>query len=474
MIKWRKVYPHVYEDDEQELLSLTMDFISGGAEELEKKLRQQDIDFAEGREYPGGMELSPGTGLKRDFTAGSNDLLASAYALNPYNPLYTNPSYKNKYGRLVANPLFGDPACNFPYIPKGTDIWISSDDPCIGRGLDHKVTFHKPILAGDTLRTRVTRQDCVDITEPGSMVRRFRVIGEHELYNQRDELVSDGWYSAIETFKIPEKPEMAAEYEGPKSIAFNMYADWDKVRPRHVYTDEDWEQIKSVWENEEIRGADARYWEDVNIGDEPRWTCEAPVLGMGPPPMLNVSRTTSLRDVMMDTEFEIDSDSWRRPKYTEPYKDEYGRYRVDEIRSTFNPRQLKTDDPNARNPFMNTSGRNFCTRLVTNWIGDEGFLHKICWKLAFCWEEGKNAFPLEHDRPSYLYKVPYLAEQGRFMLTHGYEGDCSITKAYVCDKYVKDGKHYIDLVVWCETIDGHIWSECYAVVELPSRERRDY
>ena len=56
------------------------------------------------------------------------------------------------------------------------------------------------------------------------------------------------------------------------------------------------------------------------------------------------------------------------------------------------------------------------------------------------------------------------------MNTHGYVGDVGITKGYVCDKYVKDGKHYADLVVWCETIEGDIWAECYAVVELPSRE----
>lgn len=90
--------------------------------------------------------------------------------------------------------------------------------------------------------------------------------------------------------------------------------------------------------------------------------------------------------------------------------------------------------------------------------------------IAFSMDVGRNQFPEDFDRPSYLYKVPYLAEQGKFMLTHGFEGDLAITKAYVCDKYVKDGKHYVDLVVWLETIDGELWSECYAVVELPSKE----
>ena len=88
-------------------------------------------------------------------------------------------------------------------------------------------------------------------------------------------------------------------------------------------------------------------------------------------------------------------------------------------------------------------------------------------------DEGRNQFPAEYDRPSYLLKVPYLKEQDKFMNTHGYEGDIAITKGYVCDKYVKDGHHYVDLVVWNETIESDIWTEVYAVVELPSREDKN-
>jgi hypothetical protein len=103
-------------------------------------------------------------------------------------------------------------------------------------------------------------------------------------------------------------------------------------------------------------------------------------------------------------------------------------------------------------------------------MGDDGWLYRFAWRLAFSLDAGQNQFPEDFDRPSYLYKVPYLKYQGKLMLTHGFEGDLAITKAYVCDKYIKDGKHYVDLVVWLETIDGLVWSECYAVVELPSKE----
>jgi len=124
-------------------------------------------------------------------------------------------------------------------------------------------------------------------------------------------------------------------------------------------------------------------------------------------------------------------------------------------------------EPNQRSVFQNTEGRKYGVRMVTNWMGDDGFLHKFAWRVAN--DTDHNKFPEDYDRPSYLLKVPYLKEQGKFVISHGYEGDVGITKGYVCDKYVKDGKHYVDLVLWSETIEGYIWSECYAVVELPSR-----
>jgi hypothetical protein len=134
--------------------------------------------------------------------------------------------------------------------------------------------------------------------------------------------------------------------------------------------------------------------------------------------------------------------------------------------------ETTSDDPKVRSSFQNTIGAQYATRIVTNWMGDDGWMHKFAWRLAFSLDVGRNQFPEDFDRPSYLYKVPYLVEQGKFMLTHGFEGDLAVTKAYVCDKYITGGRHYVDLVVWLETIDGLVWAECYAVVELPSKEEK--
>ena len=105
-------------------------------------------------------------------------------------------------------------------------------------------------------------------------------------------------------------------------------------------------------------------------------------------------------------------------------------------------------------------------RVVTNWMGDDAFLVSFGWRLTS--DIDHNKFPETYDRPSYLLKVPVL--NGKYMTTHGYEGDVSVNRAYVCDKYIDDqGRHLVDLVVWGETVDGLIYTECYAVVQLPSR-----
>jgi len=178
-VEFKKVYPGVYDKDEKELLDLTLDYFSGSPDELGAKVKAQ----AAGKRLPHAMELNPGHDLI-DTTLGTNDLLLTAYQYNPVNPLFGDSGYSKKcgYGGHLAAPFTVDIGPSFPYMPKGTDIWVSNDDFTIGRGLDHEVTFYKPILAGDSVYSILTRQALVDVTSPeGSTMRKFRVIGEDKL-----------------------------------------------------------------------------------------------------------------------------------------------------------------------------------------------------------------------------------------------------------------------------------------------------
>lgn len=480
--EFKTVYPGIYDEREQEVYEKIWKILSGGQDELAGKIEAQ----SKGKRYYTGPDIqsrqvefnSAWTPIKY-YTPGTNDLVSAAKQLTPRNPLFKDPEYaaNTKYGALIAAPFAVDMGVGLPYTPKLTEayVWVENKGPASLGGLDHVVTFYKPIYASDTLHSFVTRQEIVDVTpSEGFNARLFRTIGEGDMYNQNGEKVMHIYHSAIEVFKVFKDPSVADKFEGkvPTNATVRLFKDWTEVRPAHVYTDEEWENIKEIWGKEYVRGADTLYWEDVKIGDEPAWTCDGPVVsdnqsaggGFGP------MNTVSVRDVLMGTVSTDQSPMGQMmaPK-VELHKDENGIYRVKAGEMGMGNPFMDTGakHPNQRSVFQNTEGRKYGIRMVTNWMGDDGFLHQFAWRVAN--DTDHNKFPAEFDRPSYLLKVPYLKEQGKFTSTHGYEGDVGITKGYVCDKYVKDGKHYVDLVIWSETIEGYIWSECYAVVELPSK-----
>lgn len=478
-IKWKTVYPGVYDEYEQQLVDEIQEYISGDEAVLTEKINKQNATRKFGR---GKMELYPGIQFL-DTVVGTNDILYHAYRTNPNNPLYTDPTYwrKTRYKGQPAAPNLLDIGPAFPYIPKGKDetCWVMVED-FTPRGLDHEVTFYKPIYAGQHVVSACTSQTMTDVTDPnGSEFRKFRVEGTCEVRDgDTGELLQSGHYRAIEPFKMFEDPAMKEEYDKPFELRVATHCNWDTVRPRHVYTDEDYAKIKDIWSKEYVRGADTLYWEDVNIGDEPAWTCDGPYTEAdrwNGGNNLRVQKSQTARDVIMQPAGAKPQMGPPGPPATvEP--DEYGVLTLKQGGGPGGPGGMPggpgggKSHPNQRSSFMNTVGRDYGSKFVTNWCGDDGWLHKICWRLAFCMDQGKNAFPEDFDRPSYLLKVPYLKEAGRFMDTHGFVGDVAITKGYVCDKYIKDGKHYVDLVLWCETIEGGIFAEMYAVVELPSKE----
>ena len=111
------------------------------------------------------------------------------------------------------------------------------------------------------------------------------------------------------------------------------------------------------------------------------------------------------------------------------------------------------------------------TRILTNWCGDQGFVTRLGWRFVndAPKEAQFNHFPAGFYRPTELLKVPYMKD--RYANIHGFGDDAFITRGYVYDKYIGgDGGHYVDLICWCEDLDGNIGQEIPATVKLPSRE----
>ena len=144
----------------------------------------------------------------------------------------------------------------FPYIPKGDAAsTLINTETFTPRGLDHELWFYAPIYAGDHVESKLTSQSCTDITVPGTEIRKFRVEGTNDLYNEDGTLLMHGHYRAVETYKVFADAAMMQDYPGDKAIRMATHCDWDHMRPRHVYTEEDYQNIVTLWKNEEIRGS---------------------------------------------------------------------------------------------------------------------------------------------------------------------------------------------------------------------------
>lgn len=477
-ISYQVLNPGEYGPQEQEIVNAIQTFLKGTPEELTARAAAKERGL-------GGMELNSGL-TPVDTILGTNDLLYYAYRTNPRNPLYTDPAYwktTRQYKGFVAAPMCVEMGSTFPYIPKGEEASpLINTDEFTPRGLDHELWFYKPIYAGDHVYSKLKAQSCTDITLPGSEIRKFRVEGINELYNGDGELVMRGHYRAVETYKVFEDASMMQAYPGDKNIRMATHCNWDHMRPRHIYTEDDYAYIRALWEKEDIRGAQPRYWEDVQIGDMPAWTCDGPYTEedrWNGGNAIRVQRLQTPRDVMQP-------DPNQKPDPMMPPSppaaleaDTFGVLQIKTVGpgepgGPAGPGVPGKKHPNQRSTFMNTQGRDYFARFLTNWCGDEGWLLMLAWRLEFCMDcqdGGHNVFPEGSDRPSYLLKVPFLKDQGKYMNDHGLVGDIAITKGYVCEKTVDaEGRHIVDLVLWCETIEGGIFAEGYAKVILPTRE----
>ena len=88
--------------------------------------------------------------------------------------------------------------------------------------------------------------------------------------------------------------------------------------------------------------------------------------------------------------------------------------------------------------FVNTGYMRGCFgRLMTDWIGEEGFLRKFTMQMR------------KMNRP----------------------GDTMTLKGKVMRKYVEDGRHLADCEIWAENDREGITTPCTAVVLLPSRDK---
>ncbi len=330
-----------------------------------------------------------------------------AHGIGDDNPLWCDPEYAKttKYGDVVALPSF---LFTTSRIVSGYCGGLSGVH-AMWAGADW--TWHKPVLRGDTFTTEAYLKDLVE-HQTKFAGRAFQQIYHVDFFNQRGEKVAeaDSWVFRTDRDEARERGTKYTEARG-------------RVEP---FTDEQLAKFYELYAKEEIRGANTRYWEDVKEGEE------LPKMMKGP---MTVTGFICYAQGWGGLYIRANKLAWKM-QTAHPGTGIKNRFNVPDC-----PERVHWDEEFALEvgaPGAYDYGPERCswlTHQVTNWMGDDGFLHKAKSQIR----------------------------------RHNPDGDAIVISGTVTRKFVENGKHYVEISQKAETHRGELSASGVSIVELPSR-----
>jgi acyl dehydratase len=215
----------------------------------EKESRRQETvtpkDLEEYRAVLGKRILPP-----RNNEVATKDAIAHfADGTGDPNPLWRSEDYarKTRYGSIIAPPFF------LNAIAEGQAIVGLPSIAAVYTGADWE--WKRVVRVNDTI---TAANFPLDLVEKGGEEgrRRFLQTGDLVYRNQRDEVVAICRWNVM---------RMEQKERGASNRASQEKAAGPGIQH---YTDEELERIYRAYEAEEIQGGKPRYWEEVNVGDE--------------------------------------------------------------------------------------------------------------------------------------------------------------------------------------------------------------
>lgn len=354
------------------------------------------------------IALLVGEGFHFNSEAGRDAVRKFIYGIGDTNPLFTNEEYakKTKYGGIIA------PGC-FLY----TVHWAAGG--AVGMGGLHAWyvggdwEWYRPIYVGDRFRTVLIPRDLVE--KKGRMAGGTSIyIGYEDVVyiNQRNEIVGKEFGHTVATGRR-------------QSGKAGKERDFSKP----VYAREDWVKILDAYDDEELRGSEPRWWEDVEVGDKVGPMIKGPLSVRDEIAWLMGAGSPFFRAHKLEMRFEA-----RHPRSLE-YVPELGERDVPELVHIFDEYARAIGVEQAYD--YGHQRMSWLCNLFTNWMGDDGFL----WKMS----GDERAFCQMGDLTTFEGEVTY--------------------------KYVEDGKCCVDIEAGARNQRG-VWSMPLhtSTVILPSRE----
>ena len=353
-------------------------------------------------------------------TEASRDAIRHfAQAMGMDNPIYADPGIAKhtRWGGIIAPPTFyGTCGVAAPTRELTPEEREQQRDPMSGIHSWYAGTstqFLRPVYVGDVLTHRGFQGDYV---EKRSEFTGRTVIAYNcaEVWNQRGELVVRSTGHGV---------------RGGRQRKWGDREKYAEIEPQS-YTAEDIEKIDADYERMEIRGANPRYWEDVEVGEE-----LTPVV-FGPLTVSDMLAFASACGMLMKGSRAGKTAYLQRQRMPRGYmNNSAGISDIIEAVHWDDGFSQRTGNPLAYDYGPQRTA--IMTHVITNWMGDDGWLRM-----------------LENQVRRFVYV-----------------GDTEWAKARVTDKRkTDDGEAIVELEVWAEDQRARITAPGRAEVMLPSRE----
>lgn len=301
------------------------------------------------------------------------------------NPLFTNEEYANKtkYEGIIApgSYLYTIMWSSLSGGLPGLHEWYSGGD----------WEWYRPIYVGDEFRIVNVVRDLVIKKGRSTGGNIYIDYGDVIYINQNDQIVGKELYHGVWV-------------EREASGAAGKYL--STARPS--YTREDWIMILDMYDQEELRGPEPRYWEDVQVGDKLGPMIKGPLSVRDEIAWLLGAGSPFFKAHKLEFEFEM-----RHPKAFE-YVAELGEADVPELVHIFDEYAKAIGVERAYD--YGCQRMSWLCNLFTNWMGDNGFL----WKMR--------------------------GDERVF----NQMGDITTFEGKVIAKYVEDGKSCVDIEAWAK------------------------
>jgi len=330
-----------------------------------------------------------------------------AHGIGDDNPLWNDPEYAKTtpHGELLALPsfLFTTSRIISGYcggLPGVHAMWAGAD-----------WTWHKPVRRNDTITTEAYLKDLVE-HQTRFAGRAFQQIYHVDFFNQDGEKVAeaDSWVFRTDRDEARERGTKYTEVKG-------------KVEP---FTDEQLAEFYKLYEQEEVRGATPRYWEDVKEGEE------LPRMLKGP---MTVTGFICYAQGWGGLYIRANKIAWQMQQ-KHPGLAIKNRFNVPDC-----PERVHWDEEFALEvgaPGAYDYGPERCSWLthhITNWAGDHGFLHKSKCQIR----------------------------------RHNPDGDVIFIDGVVTRKFEENGEYYVEISQKAVTHRGETSATGASIVRLPSR-----